>query len=1200
MAAPQRTPNTPRIAGVTIDGLLGVGGYAAAYLARLPGGRGAAIKVAHSPSRAAAARLSRERAALEALAGEGAPAVLGEGDTEDGRPYLALERVGGATLATHLEDRSAPPPAGEAAAWASAIAKAVSSVHRRGIAHGDLSPENVLIAGDGKVPRAWLIDFGAAHGAPGAPAPPRGAGTPEYTAPEILRGGSPSPASDIYALGAILFEILCLRPPFVGDAAALAHAHLTLAPPSPSELSPAPFRADEILAQCLAKSPSSRPADPDAIGRELAAACRQPAGGFQRPAAPPAPRHDDSDGGADIAYAVLAAVVTEAPAPEVAAAAKRARGVVLRHTRGVYVCGLLSEDERRPGRAGVALARALEELPGAVALHLAPLYARERQGRPPLVVGEAVDEPESWLPTGRWSELLVTDAFARTQPAADLSPSAHPGLFTLRAAAEPSPPALVGRAGALGAALASFRDCIEAFSPALLLAEGAPGAGRSRLLDEAVALASAERPDLRVVRFSASSPEASAAQALDRAQREPVVLLADDLDAASAGALDALSRAALDRRGARLWIAGALSKETSARRPVFGTTARRCDRVYLEPLAPDEAAALAAEFLKPAEYVPAAALREIAAWAGGLPGALEEIARALKREGVVRRRARGESFRLDTDRLAEHTSVPSAPWLATRALRALSPELAALARRAATLAPVTPDEVDAVQRAFASRAQPVADAAAGLASLVERGLFVFQGGLYDVSTAPLRAGLEALLDTGERDRVCRAALEMWRARAETGPLSHRGLEALARHAGAAEEHETAARALLTLAKEQASAFRYLDADRHFSASLDHADAGELGLVAYLGRGRIRYLIDRAADALQDLEQAKNLARELGDARAEAEALLEEATALDWASDWAASARRCEEAEALADDLSDPALESKLLAARGRTAWRRGRAAEAADILAHAADAAAAAGDYDSRVIALLLLPLALATSGDLDRASARLDEVIDLCARAGDKLHLAAAYGNRTILWSAKGAPPENSRADLRRARAIARELGHPGPERAPTFNLAEDLFWAGEDDEALDLAERARAIARRLWPKPVAEDALLVARIAAVRGDAERARAELDWIQSEVPPAERSPAVTILMRGVELLLRRGRAPAWDDLEGRAEAALSADEQLEILYIRILAARAAGRAAEADDACARARARLAAAPIWARRISALEATAGDETDLHPR
>src|SRR5262249_55841866 len=135
----------------------------------------------------------------------------------DGRPYCLLEYVPGRSLAHHLD--GTPWPAREAAQLIRVLARAIHEAHRLGIVHRDLKPGNVLLAGAG-TPKTTA--FGRAKIPDGAAGPTQSGdllGPPSYTAPEQAdrRGRPIGPAVDVYALGAILYELLTGRPPFKAE-----------------------------------------------------------------------------------------------------------------------------------------------------------------------------------------------------------------------------------------------------------------------------------------------------------------------------------------------------------------------------------------------------------------------------------------------------------------------------------------------------------------------------------------------------------------------------------------------------------------------------------------------------------------------------------------------------------------------------------------------------------------------------------------------------------------------------------------------------------------------------------------------------------------------------------------------------------------------------------------------------------------------
>ncbi|AUX43259.1 protein kinase [Sorangium cellulosum] len=182
-----------------------------------------------------------------------------EAGIEGGRAYVAYTPVDGQPLSARVA-RSGPLHVNEAKPLLRGILSGLAALHERRLVHGALKLENVLVArGEGAEPRAVLVDVGGDR---------LGAtwGSPELVrtaSPEQLRGESAGPASDLYAFGALLFELLTGKPVFPGDAAVdVALAHLTQAPQAPSAIAPRGWAGkdvDELCERLLAKSPDARP-----------------------------------------------------------------------------------------------------------------------------------------------------------------------------------------------------------------------------------------------------------------------------------------------------------------------------------------------------------------------------------------------------------------------------------------------------------------------------------------------------------------------------------------------------------------------------------------------------------------------------------------------------------------------------------------------------------------------------------------------------------------------------------------------------------------------------------------------------------------------------------------------------------------------------------------------------------------------------
>ncbi|MBT2423245.1 protein kinase [Streptomyces sp. ISL-22] len=186
--------------------------------------------------------------------------VLDFGEHE-GRLFLVMELVEGDSLARVLAT-SGPLPAERTARIAAQAAAGLAAAHRQGIVHRDIKPANLLLDTDGTLK---IGDFGIARflDDPGAALTATGqiVGTSLYLAPERALGRTAGPASDVYSLGCVLYQLLTGRPPFQADAAlAVLHQHLDAAPIPPQQLGVGlPPAFESYLLGLLAKEPEDRP-----------------------------------------------------------------------------------------------------------------------------------------------------------------------------------------------------------------------------------------------------------------------------------------------------------------------------------------------------------------------------------------------------------------------------------------------------------------------------------------------------------------------------------------------------------------------------------------------------------------------------------------------------------------------------------------------------------------------------------------------------------------------------------------------------------------------------------------------------------------------------------------------------------------------------------------------------------------------------
>lgn len=188
---------------------------------------------------------------------------------ENGEHYLIMEYVEGVNLKQYLAQKGTLA-AEEAVRITSQICSVLQVAHAQGFIHRDIKPQNIMIARDGQ---AKLTDFGIVRVAEAAGLTNTGIvlGTADYLAPEQARGEPLSPASDLYSLGVVLYEMLAGRPPFVGSSAVqVAMQHANNVPPPPSKYNPhIPKPLELVIKRVLQKEPQRRYPDAESMRKAL-------------------------------------------------------------------------------------------------------------------------------------------------------------------------------------------------------------------------------------------------------------------------------------------------------------------------------------------------------------------------------------------------------------------------------------------------------------------------------------------------------------------------------------------------------------------------------------------------------------------------------------------------------------------------------------------------------------------------------------------------------------------------------------------------------------------------------------------------------------------------------------------------------------------------------------------------------------------
>jgi tRNA A-37 threonylcarbamoyl transferase component Bud32/predicted nucleic acid-binding Zn-ribbon protein len=262
-----------------IEEAIGEGGMATVYAARHRlVDRPCAVKVMNpslAKNEVIRERFRREAKAAQKLAHPNIIEIFDQGETPEGSLYLVMELLEGQTLADVLE-RQAQVPLDRTLSIAIQIARALARAHDLEVIHRDLKPENIFLAeGTGGFDRVKLLDFGIARSMQDTRLTGAGEvfGTPQYMAPERITSIDAGPGADVYALGVILYEMLCGALPFdAADVTTYFIKHLKEMPPPPRRRDPSiPEQIDKLIMEMLAKDPKDRPVDAHRVHTDLLA-----------------------------------------------------------------------------------------------------------------------------------------------------------------------------------------------------------------------------------------------------------------------------------------------------------------------------------------------------------------------------------------------------------------------------------------------------------------------------------------------------------------------------------------------------------------------------------------------------------------------------------------------------------------------------------------------------------------------------------------------------------------------------------------------------------------------------------------------------------------------------------------------------------------------------------------------------------------
>jgi serine/threonine-protein kinase len=280
---PPKQPSSLVLDRYQVESLLGEGAYGAVYRGRSArSGQPVAIKIALEQDGAGWLRFEREAALLARIHHPNVVSVLDFGHLEDGCAVVVMELVAGASLDKLLARQPGGLPWREAATIALGLLDGLDAAHEAGVLHRDVKPANVLVI-ESPVLVAKLIDFGIAREVHGElrklTRTGELLGSLGYMAPEQLTGDPIDARTDVYAVGSLLYELLCGALPYQGTGMRLATAKVSgsepSAPPVPAGHEPWPSALGELVLQMLSRARDQRPASAYECADRLRAVTRR-------------------------------------------------------------------------------------------------------------------------------------------------------------------------------------------------------------------------------------------------------------------------------------------------------------------------------------------------------------------------------------------------------------------------------------------------------------------------------------------------------------------------------------------------------------------------------------------------------------------------------------------------------------------------------------------------------------------------------------------------------------------------------------------------------------------------------------------------------------------------------------------------------------------------------------------------------------